>query len=77
MGGTLGVVADDEAVAHHAVVDAHLLHAQVVRDEAVAALSGEGGLRLYLIGAELLADDVVPAATLEVATVVRGAKSTV
>src|SRR5439155_26050493 len=67
--GALGVVADDEAVAHGAVVDAHLLDAQAAVDDVVAALAGQRGVRLGAVGAQLLADDVVAAGALQGAAV--------
>ena len=62
-------MADDEAVAHGAVVDAHLLDAQAAVDDVVAALAGQRGVRLGAVGAQLLADDVVAAGALQVAAV--------
>ena len=44
--GAFGVVADHEAVAHGAVVDADLLDAQAAVDEVVAALARQRRLRL-------------------------------
>jgi len=64
--GALGVVADDEAVAGDAVVDPDLLDAQVALNDVVAALTGERRLRLLGVGAELRADDLVPAGALQV-----------
>jgi len=69
--GLLGVVADHESVAHRAVVDDHLLDAQVAGDGVVAALAGERGVGFLVVATELLAEDVVPARPLQVAAVLR------
>jgi len=73
--GALGVVADHEPVAVGAVVDPDLLDAQVPGDGVVAALATERGARFLAVGAELLSDDVVSAATLQVAAVALGAEA--
>src|SRR5665811_1870858 len=75
--GALGVVADHEPVAVGAVVDPDLLDAQVPGDGVVAATATERGARFLAVGAELLSDDVVPAATLQVAAVALGAEAAV
>ena len=75
--GALGVVADHEPVTVGAVVDPDLLDAQVARDGVVAALAGECRACFLAVGAELLSDDVVPAATLQVAAVALGAEAAV
>ena len=71
-----GVVADHEPVA--GVVDGHFLDLHVVGDVGVAALAGQGGLRTSAaVGAQLLADDVVPAGSLQVAAVLGGGEPAV
>ena len=67
----LGVAADHEPVAQRALVEDDLFHLEVARHMVVAALPGEGGLRLGRVAPELLADDVVAAGSLEVAAVGR------
>ncbi len=73
--GGFGVVADDEPVTR--VVDFDFLDLHVVGDGGVAALAGQGRFDLGRAGAQLLADDVVPAAALQVAAVVGGGEPTV
>jgi hypothetical protein len=73
----VGVVADHEAVAHHAVVDADLLDAQVAGDLVVAALPGQRGCSLLVVAPQLLADHVVPAGALQVAAALSGLKPAV
>jgi hypothetical protein len=63
------VAADDEAVAHRAVVEADLLDLEVAGHDVVAALAREGGLRLGALAPQLLAGDGVAARALEVAAV--------
>jgi hypothetical protein len=67
--GLLGVAADDEAVAHGALVDDDLLDLEVAGHRAIPTLPGQGRLGLGALAPELLAQDVVVAAALEVAAV--------
>ena len=75
--GLFGVAADHEAVTHRAVVQHDLLDLQVARNGAVAALARERRSGFLGVAAQLLADDVVPAAALQVAAVLRGLKAAV
>jgi hypothetical protein len=68
-------VADHEPVTLDTVVEPDLLDTQVPRDGLVAPLVGERRLGLLAVGAQILADDVVPAGALQVAAVALGAKS--
>ena len=72
-----GVVADHEPVAVGAIVDADLLDTQVARHRVVAALAGERRACFLTVRAQLLADDVVTAATLQVAAVALGGEPAV
>ena len=67
--GPLGVVADYEPVANGAFVDADLLDTEVALHGVVAPLAGERRVGFLAVGAQLLADDVVPATALQVAAV--------
>ena len=75
--GLVGVAADHEAVAHRAVVDAHLLDLEVAGYGLVAALAGQRRKRFLGVGAQLLADDVVPAGALQVAAILGRLKAAV
>jgi hypothetical protein len=70
--GLLRVAADDEAVAHGALVDDDLLDLEVAGHRVIAALPRERGLGLGVLAAELLAEDVVVTTALQVAAVLRG-----
>ena len=65
--GTLGVVADDEAIG----ADADLLHPKVPGNLAVAAGARQRRLGLCRVRAQALADDAVATPALEVAPVLR------
>jgi len=67
--GLLGAVADDEAVAHGAVIDDHLLDPEVCCDGVESTRPGQGGSHLGGLPAQLLAEDVVTAGTLQGAAV--------
>jgi len=72
--GGLGVEADDEPLG---VGDAHFLDPQVLRDVLVAALPGQGGVRLGGPGAQLLADDVMAVPGPQVPAVLGGGEAPV
>ena len=72
--GGPGVDADHEPLV---VGDLYFLDLEVPGDVLVASLPGQGGIRLGGPGAELLPDDVGPAAFPQVAAVLRGGEPTV
>jgi len=68
----LEVAADREPIAQRALVEDDLLDIEVPGHHLVAARSGEAGLRLGGVAAQLLPDDAVAACPLEVAAVLCG-----
>src|SRR5439155_15719805 len=68
------VAADDEAPPGLALADDHLLDLQVLGDGAVAARPGQRN-GVGMAGAQLLADDEVPAGALQIAAVVLAAEA--